>query len=141
MAVAMPSHAELTRADRLGTALIVPEQGASVGTSAVPGTGASVGTSAIASPPTVIIDRSPPDRQAVVYQGDGPRALNVDWGDTVQFLVRQPGGPERIVKWRFNGLDNQMSFADIDPASEFARPVMIYVNQTANPLRNNSDGD
>jgi len=78
-----------------------------------------------------------PDRVAQIYEGGGPRFLNVDWGDTVQFLVRQPGMPDRTVKWRFNGLDNVVSYADIDPQAQFASDVRIYVNQSMNPLYQN----
>jgi hypothetical protein len=88
--------------------------------------------------PIVLIDGTV-DRTAVVYEGQGPEILNVDWGDTVQFLVRPAGAPERTMKWRFNGLDNVVSYADIDPRAEFARNVRIYVNQTYNPSHNSAD--
>lgn len=120
LAAAMPSYAELTQADRLGT---------SMGVSVPSMPSASAGPSAPALP-VVAMDRSVPDRSAVIYQGDGSRSLHVNWGDTVQFLVRQPGAPERTVKWHFIGSDNVVSYADIDPQAQFAGNVRIYVNQS-----------
>ena len=127
LALAFPAQAALTRADRLGTSLMV----------AIPATEtASAGSSTTIVVPgqVALVDRSVPDETAVIYEGSGPQAMNVDWGDTVLFTVRQPGVPDRLVKWRFNGLDNVVSFADIDPHAQFANNVKIYVNQTANPV-------
>jgi len=130
LAAAMPSYAELTKADRLGTPLMVEVP-------AVPSASAGSGAPVMPAEPTALIDRSVPDRIATIFQGDGPQILNVDWGDTVQFLVRQPNVPDRIVKWRFDGLDNVVSYADIDPQAQFASDVRIYVNQSMNPLYQN----
>jgi hypothetical protein len=139
MAMAVPSQAQLTKADRVGTALMVPATTtASGGTSASAGTSATDATSA---PSSFLIDRSPPDREVVIAPGTRPAFLNVDWGDTVQFLVRQPSGGDRIVKWRFDGVDNVVSFADIDPAADFAGNYRIFVNQSTNPMRSNPGSD
>ncbi len=131
-ALASPAQAALTRADRLGTPLMVPVPAVAT---------ASAGSSTVVAPGEVaLVDRSVPDRTAVIYQGDGPQWMNVDWGDTVLFTVRQPGVPDRIVKWRFNGLDNVVSFADIDPQAQFANNVRIYVNQNVSPLHPDNAG-
>ncbi len=127
LAAAFPAHA-LTRADRIGTPMIV----------AVPVTEtASAGSSTTVVVPgeIALVDRSVPDKKATIYEGRGPQWMNVDWGDTVLFTVRQRGVPDRLVKWKFNGLDNVVNFADIDPYARFANNVKIYVNQGANRLR------
>ena len=132
LAFALPAQA-LTTADRLGTPMIV----------GVPATEtASAGSSTtIAAPGQIaLVDRSVPERTAVIYEGNGPSFMNVDWGDTVLFTVRQPGVPDRLVKWRFNGLDNVISFADIDPQAQFANNVRIFVNQGTNALHGNVNG-
>ncbi len=130
LAAAFPAQAELTRADRLGTPLIAE----------VPVASASAGSSAEVAP-VVLIDRSIPEKTAVISEAPGSQVMNVDWGDTVLFTVREPGVPDRIVKWRFNGLDNVMSYADIDPRAQFASNVRIFVNQAKNMLRFNDGGD
>ncbi len=130
LAAALPAQAALTMADRLGTPMIV----------VVPATEtASAGSSTTIIEPgqIALVDRSVPERTAVVYEGSGPSVMNVDWGDTVLFTVRQPGVPDRLVKWRFNGLDNVVNFADIDPQAQFANNVRIFVNQAANQLHGN----
>ncbi len=127
LAAAFPAHA-LTRADRIGTPMIV----------AVPATEtASAGSSTTVVVPgeVAIVDRAVPDKKATIYEGSGPHWMNVNWGDTVLFTVRQPGVPDRLVKWKFDGLDNVVNFADIDPYAQFANNVKIYVNQGANRLR------
>ncbi len=118
----LPAQA-LTNADRFGTPLILEIP---------PGASASVGSSA-ESPAAV--NRSVTDEAVTVYEGNGPQSMNVNWGETVLFTVRQRGLPERTVKWRFDGLDSAMSYADIDPYAPFASNVKIYVDQSANPMR------
>ena len=124
LAAAMPSYAQLTQEDRLGT---------SMGVSVPAMASASAGSSAVELR-TVGMDRTVPDRSIVIYQGTGSHSVNVNWGDNVEFLVRQPGAPERMVRWHFNGLDNVMSFADIDSQAQFASDVKIYVNQSTRSL-------
>ncbi len=120
LATAMPSYADVTQADRLGV---------SMGTSVPALPSASQGSSAPALP-GLAMDRTMPDSSFVIYQGTGSHVLNVNWGDNVQFLVREPGAADRTVRWHFTGLDNVMSYADIDPQAQFASDVKIYVNQT-----------
>lgn len=122
LSAASPARA-LTNADRFGTPLILE---------APAGASASAGSSAASA---AAVDRSATDKTATVYEGNGPQTMNVDWGDTVLFTVRQRGLPDRIVKWRFNGLDDVMNYADIDPYARFASNVRIYVDQSSNPMR------
>ena len=122
LSAAFPARA-LTNADSLGTPLILE---------APAGASASAGSSAAAP---AAVDRSATDKTAAVYEGNSPQSVNVNWGDTVLFTVRQRGLPDRIVKWHFNGLDNVMSYADIDPYAQFASNVRIYVDQSFNPIR------
>ena len=133
LAAATPSYAELTKADRICTPLMVEVP-------AVPSASAGAGAPVMPAEPTALLNRTVPDRVVQIYEGAGPRFLNVDWGDTVEFLVRQPGIPDKTVKWRFDGLDNVVSFADIDPQAQFANDVSIYVNQSTNPLNENGGG-
>jgi hypothetical protein len=123
---AMPSHAEITTADRLGTALLVQapdHRSASSGTSAA---------SARAVPENIALI---PDRIVEISPNTAKRWLNVDYGDTVEFVVHQPDATQRIVAWRFDGMDNIVNYGDIDPNANFARDLKIYVNQASNPMR------
>ena len=120
VAAAMPSYAALSGEDRLGTSMGVSD-------SAMPS--ASAGSSAPALR-SAVMNGIVPDRSVVIDHGNGSHFLNVNWGDNVQFLVRQPGAPDRIVRWHFIGLDNVLSYTDIDPQAQFASNVKIYVNQS-----------
>lgn len=123
LAAAFPAPAALTDADRFGTPLILETPG---------GASASVGSS-VSSP--AALDRIAPNKTASVSEGNVPQFMNVMWGDTVLFTVRQHGLPDRIVKWRFDGLDSVMSYANVDPYAQFASNMRIYVDQSSNPMR------
>jgi hypothetical protein len=135
LAAAMPSHAQLTDADRVGTALLIesPTSGSASGGSSAPGAARML--------PQLLADGSVPDRIVVISEMQTPRWVNVDYDNAVLFLVRQQGAPDRMVQWRFNGIDNTMSYADIDPHAKFARDLRIYVNQTLNPLQPGGGAD
>ena len=128
-AAATPSRAELPNADLLGTALLVeapPAAASASGGSSAPGAARTM--------PAVLADGSTPDRVMVISQGGGFPWINVDHGDGVLFIVRQPGAAERLVEWRFNGVRDVIAYTDIDPGAQFARTIKIYVNQSTNPM-------
>ncbi len=124
---AMPAYAGITTADRLGTALLVAPAAAS------PSAGSSVAGA------RGVRERIAPgagiDRVVVIHPKNAADSLNVDYGDPVQFVVRQPDAAERVVAWRFDGLVNTITYGDIDPQPDFARNLTIYVNQASNPMR------
>jgi hypothetical protein len=163
VAAALPSYA-LTAQDRVGTPLqvvipagyvpavpvatvreevyvtrqgVVREEVAVIQPSAVAGAGGP----AVATAPVVITDRATPTDHAYIISNRGRPWINVDWGDVVTFQVRDPNsGNQHVVKWRFDGLDNVVSFADVDPLAPWASNVKVYVNQSTNPLHSSESG-
>ncbi len=111
-AMAIPAHAQtaLQSDPRLGTQLPVE-------------TSASAGSSVIAAPSTAGV------KTALVYDGDGPDSMNVNYGDTYLFTIRHPMYRDRYIKWRFNGSAPTIHFNEIDPTAQFARNVTIHVNR------------
>jgi len=136
MVVALPGQAETTASDRLGTPMMVVAPSASAGAST-----ASAGSSSVTQP-AAILDPVPADRTYIIQPRNlgGVPWVDVNHGETVLFLVHAPNAPERRVKWLFNGIDNVMSYTDIDPQATFASNVKIYVNQTYSPMQNNTAG-
>jgi hypothetical protein len=159
VAAALPSYA-LTAQDRVGTPLqavipagyvaavpapavvaesvyvtkdgVVREQVTAVAPSSVAGAGEPA---AVVPAAVVVTDRTTPTDRAFIISNRGKPYINVNWGDVATFQVRDPvSGNQHLVKWRFDGIDNVVSFADIDPVAPWARNVRVYVNQNANPL-------
>jgi heavy-metal resistance protein CzcE len=61
----------------------------------------------------------------------GIRSVNVSYGETVNLVVRD-AGEEKTFTWRFDGTQNRLPLSDIVPVA--ASPVVIYVDQSNNPL-------
>lgn len=110
-ALAIPAHAQtpVRSNPRLGTQLPVE-------------TSASSGSS-VAAPAERGV------KTALIYDGDGPDSMNVNYGDTYLFTIRHPMYRDRYIKWRFNGTAPTIHFNEIDPTAEFARNVTIHVNR------------
>ena len=150
VAAALPVHAADARADRIGSAMqivvpagyiaaipVIPADGSSVAGAGVPMERAALVTT---TEPTILVDTQSRSDQSIVISTRGWPWINVNFGDTVTFLVRDPNGTSHPVKWRFDGMDNVVNFADIDPQAGFARNVRIFVNQSYNPLHSSESG-
>jgi len=66
------------------------------------------------------------------------RWVNVDYGETVHFVVTGQGDNRQFV-WRFDGVADQVNLSDID--REAAMRIPIFVNQSTNPLHESTGGD
>lgn len=75
------------------------------------------------------------DRSISIDQGT--RWVNVDYGETVHFVVTGQGEKRQFV-WKFNGLADQLNLSDVD--REAAMRIPIYVKQSTNPLRDAGAG-
>jgi hypothetical protein len=78
-----------------------------------------------------------PDR--VVNVPAKTRGIAVNYGETVRFVV-QSGSAKQEVTWRFDGVANKVTLADLDAKIPNGKNVAIYVNQAMNPL-NQSGGE
>ncbi len=112
-ALALPAHAQ-----------VAARSDAHLGTQLAYAPSASAGSSSVR---TSDVPRGA--RTATVYYGDGPDSMHVKWGDTVLFTVRRPGAPDHQIEWRFDGMDNAINFASLDPQAQFANNVIIYVDR------------
>ena len=74
---------------------------------------------------------SPAAATRTVQVDPGIRWINVSYGETVNFVVRD-AGREKTFAWHFDGTQNQLALSDIAPVG--ASPVTIYVDQSTNPL-------
>jgi hypothetical protein len=150
LAAAWPSQAAGTREDRIGSPMqivvpagyiaaipVVPADPSAVAGAGVPYERPALVTT---TEPTILVDLQSPTDQAFVISTQGRPWINVNYGDTVDFLVRDPQGNNRRLKWRFDGMDNVVNFADIDPLSNFASNLRIFVNQSYNPMRSSESG-
>jgi len=99
---------------------------------------ASAGANAPSAPVYLGDYKRSPDRAFIVSNNGSPN-VNVNWGDVVNFQVRDPNGQLRIVNWRFNGMDNVVRFSDIDPQATWASNIRVFVNQATNPLNSTSE--
>jgi heavy-metal resistance protein CzcE len=100
-------------------------------------------------PNTVIVEPSPSASNQVVTRaalgpvdrtmvlGPDTHAINVNWGETVRFVVPNASGTEQQFAWRFDGTADKVNLADIAPSIPGASNVAIYVNQALNPLHEN----
>jgi hypothetical protein len=157
---ALPSHAAGT-ADRIGSPMmtVVPSgyiapvavvqrqtflthegtvrevQVARVEPSAVAGSGV-----ATVAEPVVLLDRGTPVDHAYIISERGRGWVNVNYGDVVQFQVKNADGTSHVVNWRFDGLDNVVRFGDIDPHATWGKNVKVFVNQSYNPLHASDSG-
>ena len=159
VAAALPSHARVTAQDRVGTPMqvVVPAgyvaavPGSTVATenvyvtkdgivreqiaAASPSSTAGSGDASVAAVPQVMTDRRVETDRAFIISNRGRSFINVNWGDVVSFQVRDPNsGNQHLVKWRVDGMDNVVSFADVDPQAPWARNVRVFVNQSTNPM-------
>ncbi len=154
LAAAAPGWA-LDRADpnSIGTPMqtLIPEESVPSGTVVVqpvaPGVAvvepsASAGSSGVVtqlapyghyvSGAAVPIDRT-------IRLGPNTRSVNVDWGQTVNFIVPDANGSAQEFAWKFDGTANKVNLAQLSPPMPGAPDVSVYVNQTKNPLRNGED--
>jgi len=74
---------------------------------------------------------SPAAATRTVHVYPGVRSINVSYGETVTFVVRD-AGEEKTFTWRFDGLKSQLALSDIVPV--VASSVTIYVDQWKSPL-------
>jgi len=72
---------------------------------------------------------SPEAATRTVQVDAGIRSINVRYGETVNFVVRDGGGMKTFA-WRFDGTQNRLTLSDIAP--DVASPVTIYVDQSNN---------
>jgi len=73
---------------------------------------------------------SPAAATRTVQVDPGVRWINVSYGETVNFVVRD-AGQEKTFAWRFDGTQSRLALSDIAPVASSAT---IYVDQSANPL-------
>ncbi len=102
---------------------------------------AVAGSGAVAvAEPAVLLDRGTPIDHAFIISERGRGWVNVNYGDVVQFQVKNADGTSHVVNWRFDGLDNVVRFGDIDPHATWGKNVKVYVNQSYNPLHASDSG-
>ena len=77
-----------------------------------------------AAAPNAVVDRR-------ISVDEKTRWVNVEYGQTVEFLVNARGGSRSFV-WRFDGLAQRVDLSDI--SREAGLKVSIFVNQATNPL-------
>jgi hypothetical protein len=154
LAAALPVNADVSKADRVGTpwhvvvpadhflpaqapapAVLVTQEGLIRNVQASPAEpSAAAGAGVPSSTVTLVPDnKAMPDRGYIISRSGRPW-VNVNWGDIVNFDIRDPNGVGRTVRHRFDGMDNVVGYGDIDPASTWAHNIKIYVNQAHNPL-------
>jgi hypothetical protein len=83
-------------------------------------------------------DEATPDR--VITVDSGTRWVNVNYGETVKFIVKGTNG-EQDFAWRFDGLDEHMALSAIDPEANLGRDIKIYVDESMNPLHRSVAND
>jgi hypothetical protein len=83
-------------------------------------------------------DEATPDR--VITVDSGTRWVNVNYGETVKFIVRGASGEQQFA-WHFDGLDDHISLSAIDPDVNLGRDIKIYVDESMNPLHLNVAND
>jgi hypothetical protein len=66
-----------------------------------------------------------------VHLDGGLRWLNVNYGETVRFVVPETG-EQKTFAWRFDGIDHRVKLSEILPVA--ASSMTIYVDQSRNPL-------
>ena len=69
----------------------------------------------------------------VVNVDSGTRWVNVNYGDTVKFIVKGTNG-EQSFSWHFDGLGENIAFSAIDPDAGLGRNLKVYVDESMNPL-------
>jgi hypothetical protein len=69
----------------------------------------------------------------VISVDSGTRWVNVNYGDTVKFIVKGTNG-EQDFSWHFDGLGENLNLSAIDPDASLGRNLKIYVDESMNPL-------
>ena len=69
----------------------------------------------------------------VISVDSGTRWVNVNYGDTVKFIVKDTNG-EQSFSWHFDGLGENIAFSAIDPDAGLGRNLKVYVDESMNPL-------
>jgi hypothetical protein len=72
-----------------------------------------------------------PDR--VVTLDSDTRSVNVNYGETVRFIVKSTNGDQSFA-WRFDGIAEPIQFSAIAPDMGLDHDVTIYVNGDDEPM-------
>jgi hypothetical protein len=68
----------------------------------------------------------------VINVDSGTRWVNVNYGETVRFIVKGANG-EQDFAWHFDGIADPIQFSAIDPDAALGRDLKVYVNESTNP--------
>ena len=83
-------------------------------------------------------DEAMPDR--VISVDSGTRWVNVNYGETVKFIVKGANG-EQSFAWHFDGIGEDLTLSAIDPDANLGRDIKIYVDESMNPLHRSVAND